>query len=166
MEKRIQILEKLYKDAIESKALLKAKFRRHRSRHRTRCELYEAEVAKLQAQLQHSQAQRDELQKRLAEAQEKKKRETEQHQQNKRKIAGTFFEPVREKKAREDLRGFSCQACAEFYKVAGEPAQMPDCTHHTTAKGYASRHRHPCTPPKTPPGFWDLSVGSPEPPSQ
>ena len=81
--------------------------------------------------------------------------ETEAHKTGK---VAKVIEVVRGKDARKALRGFDCEHCRQFYegfvKQYGEEraAQM---------KQECSRHRSRFTPPKTPEGYWDLSMQSP-----
>ena len=81
-----------------------------------------------------------------------------QAQQQKKEKVVKVIEVVRGKDARKTLRGFDCERCKQFYdsfvKQYGEERAAE-------LKQECSRHRSRFTPPKTPEGYWDLSMQSP-----
>jgi hypothetical protein len=60
----------------------------------------------------------------------------------------------RSKKYRKNLNGYCCEQCKKFYSMLEGEKISP---------GEFSRHRHAESPPKTPPGFWNLTFDD-EPP--
>jgi len=70
-------------------------------------------------------------------------------------VGHKYREVVRGKSARELLKGHPCQCCTTFYAHCGTGAECPE-----DLVQRASRHRFADgnTPPRTPDGFWSLSL--------
>ena len=62
--------------------------------------------------------------------------------------------PVRKKQDRAKLPGHSCKQCEAFLAAACKGLSKED---QDFLRDKCSRHRAHFKPPKTPPGFWDLS---------
>ena len=73
---------------------------------------------------------------------------------NEQKNKFKYQEVVRGKKARQALRGHSCEECDKFIKAIYDHPGGEVFSEHMFTR--CSRHRSEHTPPKTPLDFWDL----------
>jgi len=77
--------------------------------------------------------------------------QSKKHKKNPNKSEHNSRRVVRDAEARKAMPGYSCTQCECWYKAVGhEPGMCND----------TSRHRMECSPPRTPPGFWDIGFGN------
>lgn len=72
-----------------------------------------------------------------------------------------FVEVVRKRSERAALPGRACSECDKFYE-AMEQQGIISPTSRKKFVNECSRHRSKWTPPSTPEGFWDVSLGTPD----